>query len=75
MLFKNKRTGEIVEFISRDVERLDGPSENDRVNFKECTPVEKYCYAYQWETEYEPLGEGSLCPCCGTPILDKGGLA
>lgn len=65
MLFKNKRTGEIVEFISREAERLDGPSENDRVYFKKYEPVERYCYAYQWDTEYEPLGEGSLCPCCG----------
>lgn len=65
MLFKNKRTGEVVEFISREAERFDGLSKDDRVYFKECKLAEKYCCAYQWETEYEPLGEGSLCPCCG----------
>lgn len=72
MLFKNKRTGQIVKFLSREVERPNEPSENDRVYFKEYVPVEKYCYAYQWAADYEPLGEGDLCPCCGALILDKG---
>lgn len=73
MLFKNKHTGQVVEFLSQEFERPNEPGENDRVYFKEYTPAEKYCYAYQWTADYEPLGEGGLCPCCGMPILDKGG--
>lgn len=72
MLFKNNRTGKIVEFIERLTEKIGELSSDDRMYFKTHTLTENYCDAGQWEADYEPLGEGSLCPCCGMPIIDKG---
>lgn len=60
MLYRNKRTGEIVEFTERICERNGELSDSDRVYFKHYEIKEHYVFADAWKTQFERIGEGTL---------------
>lgn len=72
MLYKNKTPygARIIDVTSRTPEKEGKISSEDRINYLTYEKQERYMYAHQLESDYEPIGEGCLCPHCGTLLID-----